>query len=412
MPQPHSLDASLLVVGAGPGGLMAAWTAARRGLTRGVLVVERMPASGVKLAVTGGGRGNLSHVSSEEEFAAAFGRHGRFAIPAFRSLPPEELRKALAQIGVPTIVDSTGRIYPRSQSAAQLRNALFDACILAGVQFAFHHRVERISPPDGPDAPWRVDSFSAHSVVLATGGQSAARLGSDGSGFALAKSLGYEIIAPAPGLTSLRTQEQWPAAHSGLSLPDVAVSISGHRGRDAAARGEVLFTHRGISGPAVLNLSGRIARLLLNGKSVTLHAMLLTKTPDFRGLRKASGTQLLLAWLGHRLPRALAGTLLELAGIPPDTTFSRLTAEQECQLARQLAAVPLTIVGTGGFIESMVTSGGVSLKQVHPDTLEGRLTPRLHYVGEILDLDGPSGGWNLQWAFCSGHLVGSVAAEA
>ena len=116
------------------------------------------------------------------------------------------------------------------------------------------------------------------------------------------------------------------------------------------------------------------------------------------------------AWLARHMPRALAGTILELAGIPPDQTFSRLTAEQGQSLHFHLTALPLAVRGTGGFQESMATSGGVSLKQVRPDTLEGRLAKRLHFAGEILDLDGPTGGWNLHWALCSGHLVGTVAA--
>ena len=401
------MDASLLIIGAGPAGLLAALAAARRRLPRGVLVVDRLPTPGVKLAVSGGGRGNLSHESTEEEFAAAFGRFGRFAIPAFRALPPDALRALLAEIGVPTIVDPTGRIYPRSQSAAQVRDALVAACVHAGARLVCDRAVERLSPPETPDAPWTADSFSARAVLLAAGGQSASRLGSDGSGFARARARGYDVVPPVPALTSLRTVETWPAAHSGLSLPDVTVAIAGKRG--AAERGELLFTHRGISGPAVLNLSGRVARRLQDGESVPLELDLAHARPDFQALRQDAGPRPIHAWLARNLPRALAGTILELAGIPADLTFSRLSAAQEGKLARHLVALPLTIRGTGGFDESMVTSGGVSLKQIDPTTLEGRLTPRLHFAGEIVDLDGPTGGWNLQWAFCSGFLAGSTA---
>ena len=141
------MDASLLIIGAGPAGLLAAWTAARRRLPGGVLVLDRMPQAGVKLAVTGGGRGNLSHLATEEEFAAAFGRQGRFAIPAFRSLAPEDLRTRLAEAGVPTVVDPDGRLYPRSQSAAQVRDALFAACTREGVRFVFSRDVKSLRAP-------------------------------------------------------------------------------------------------------------------------------------------------------------------------------------------------------------------------------------------------------------------------
>ena len=406
-----SLDASLLIVGAGPAGLLAAWAAAQRHLPAGVRVVDRMPSPGAKLAVTGGGRGNMSHLSSEEEFALAFGRHGRFAIPAFRALPPEALRHLLADIGIPTTVDPSGRIYPKSQSAAQTRDALYNACIQSGVRFLFQHPVKTITPPENPSLPWRVDSLTAHSVLLATGGQSTPALGSDGTGFRLASALGYDIVPPAPALTSFHTVETWPALHSGLSLPDVTLTLPALRGREASERGEILFTHRGISGPAVLNLSGRVARLLLDEHTVQLHLALIREKPDFLRLRKTDGQRTLHSFLSRLLPRTLAGTLLHLSNIPEGQTFSRLSAEQENSLCLHLFSLPLAIRNTGGFQESMATAGGVSLKQVHPDTLEGRLTPRLHFAGELLNLDGPTGGWNLQWAFCSGYLAGTLAAR-
>jgi predicted Rossmann fold flavoprotein len=403
------VDASLIIIGAGPAGLLAAWTAARRRLPGGVLVLDRMSAPGVKLAATGGGRGNLSHVADEVAFAAAFGRHGRFTIPAFRSLPPADLRNLLATADIPTSVDSDGRIYPRSQSAARMRDALVVACSKAGVRFLLDHPVGIIRPPDKALDPWTIDSFSAPAVVLAAGGQSASRLGSDGSGYALAESIGYDIVPPVPALTSLRTVESWPATHSGLSLPGVEISIAGLRGGKASERGELLFTHRGISGPAVLNLSGRIARQSRQTGEVGIRLALLPEAPDFQLLRRSSGTWAIHTWLSRQLPRALAATIGELSGIPANQPFSRLTLEQENLLRLHLTALPLTIRSTGGFEESMATSGGVSLKQVRSDTLEGRLAPRLHFAGEILDLDGPTGGWNLQWAFCSGHLAGAAA---
>jgi predicted Rossmann fold flavoprotein len=296
---------------------------------------------GAKLAATGGGRGNLSHLATEDEFAAAFGRHGRFTLPAFRSLPPDALCELFAAIGVPTTVDPAGRIYPRSQSAAAVRDALFNACQRAGVRFVFGHRVESLSPPAEPDAPWRVGSFTARAVLLAAGGRSAPRLGSDGSGFDLARSLGYDIVPPVPALTSIRTEESWPATLSGVSLPDVAISIADARGPGNDVRGELLFTHHGLSGPAILNLSGRIARLRHDGLPVHLRLTFMEAPPDFARLRQTTGTRTVMASLADALPRALAGTLLDLSGIPRELTTSRLSSAQEKTLATHLLACPL-----------------------------------------------------------------------
>jgi predicted Rossmann fold flavoprotein len=401
------VETDLIIIGAGPAGLLAALSAARQRISGGILVLDRLPGPGTKLAVTGGGRGNLSHAATEDEFAAAFGRHGRFTLPAFRSLPPDALRRLFGDIGVPTLADETGRIYPRSQSAPAVRDALFQACRRAGVHFEFNHPVRELTAPASPDDPWQVDARTARAVVLAAGGQSAARLGSDGSGFALARSLGYALTPPVPALASIQTEETWPGALSGVSLPDAVIGIAGSR--EPPVRGELLFTHRGLSGPAVLNLSGRVARRRHDGESVGLRLRFLPEPPDFSRLRKTAGSARIVSRLADNLPRSLATALLEQSGIPPDLTFSRLTTAQERALSRHLTDCPLAVAGTGGFEESMATSGGVALRQVKPDTLEGRLTPRLFVAGEILDLDGPTGGWNLQWAFASGHLAGQSA---
>ncbi len=404
------MDASLLIIGAGPAGLLAALAAAKRRLRHGVLVLERLAMPGVKLSATGGTRGNLSHHASEDDFVAAFGRSGRFTLPAFRALPPAALQELLAAHGCPTTVDATGRIYPRSQSAGQCRDALYAAARQAGVRFELGHHVCGLHPPDSPTAPWHVDQWIAHSVLLAAGGQSAAYLGSDGSGLALARDLGYAVTPPVPALTALHTVETWPATHSGLSLPDVTLSLAAPRA--TPCRGEILFTHRGISGPAALNLAGQVARGLLRQPTLPLRLNLLPSRVDVAALRRTAGATLVLTWLAQQVPRALAHTLLHLAAIPDTTPLARLTAPQQERLLATLHDLPLTIHATGGFRESMATAGGVALKQVKPDTLGGRLTPRLYFAGEILDLVGPTGGWNLQWAFCSGHLVGSQAGAA
>jgi hypothetical protein len=201
--------------------------------------------------------------------------------------------------------------------------------------------------------------------------------------------------------------ETWPGILRGVSLPDATLAIADSRG--SAVRGELLFTHRGLSGPAVLNLSGRIARLRYDGHPVILRLSVMPDLPSFARQRTIAGTRRILSWLSESLPRSLATVLLELSGIPRDLTFSRLAMGQERALLLHLTACPLTVSSTGGFEQSMATAGGITLKQVCPETLAGRLTPRLFLAGEILDLDGPTGGWNLHWAFCSGYLAGMKA---
>ena len=405
------MDHSLLIVGAGPAGLMAALCAARA-RPGSVVVVDHMPKAGAKLAAAGGGRGNLSHSASEVEFADAFGRHGRFAVPAFRSLSPDLLREELAHIGVPTVVDPDGRVYPRNQNAGSVRDSLFLACERAGIRFLFNRRALSIRPPASPNAPWLVDDLSARCVVLAAGGQSAPRFGSDGSGFALASALGYSIVPPVPALVSLRTEESWPASLSGVSLPAATLTLKSPKRPPVVAGGGLLFTHRGISGPAVLNLSGAVARRLHDSSPVAVHLSFVPDVPRFDQLRRAQGARPVLGWLAERMPRSLAATLLDLSAVPASTPFAKLAAAQEQALLNHLMACPLSVRSTGGFDESMATSGGISLKQVDPLTLQGKLTPRLFFAGEILDLDGPTGGWNLHWAFASGRLAGLSAALA
>jgi predicted flavoprotein YhiN len=161
----------------------------------------------------------------------------------------------------------------------------------------------------------------------------------------------------------------------------------------------------------VLNLSGRISRLLHDGQPVQLRLALVPEAPDFARLRQLAGARSILGQLAESLPRSLAEILLELAGIPRDLVFARLSGPQETALKNGLTALPLNIEATGGFAESMATAGGVALKEVRPETLECRRAPRLFFAGEILDLDGPTGGWNLHWAFASGHLAGQLAGR-
>ena len=421
----------LIVIGAGPAGLTAALVYKRLLPVARVVVLDRMPEAGAKLAVTGGGRGNLSRDLPPDDMAAAFGKHSaRFVASAIRDFPPAALREFFRGIGVPTVVEPGGGIYPASQSAAAVREALVSAVRRSGVELRLGVTVTRLVPPgfsessgkkDANASPfWRAFSVSAPSplcarrVLLAAGGRSAPALGSDGSGFALALSLGHTVDSPVPALAPLHTVDAWPSRLAGVSVHDVTLALpSASINLPASATGDLLFTHKGLSGPAALNLSAAVARRLATGMlTVNVRLALLPAPPDFRRLRQTHGSRAILTPLARLLPRALATELLALADVPVDTPCARLTAPQTRALADALTALLVPVSSTGTFAESMATAGGVVLPEVFPRTLASRYHPTLSFAGEILDIVGPTGGYNLHWAFASGHLAATALARS
>ena len=396
----------IAVIGGGPAGLAAGIAACREGAR--VVLFERLPRAGKKLSVTGGGRGNVAHVGGENDFAAAFGKRGRFGVPAWRTLGGAEgLRKQLAALGVPTVVDDEGRIYPASMRAPEVADTLLAAFASAGGMLRCGTRVEALAPTD--DGGWQVNNQTFAAVVLAAGGQSAAELGSDGSGFALARNVGHRIVAPVPGLAPLLLDEPWLAQNSGASVDHAVLRLrAGRRSREV--RGAVLATHAGISGPAALALSGAIAREWTGQDAAAVELGLIPGGMDWSLARRENGAKSVLGLLAIQLPKGLAAGLLERCAIAPAVAVARLAAKDERRLDAALKGLPLRLRGIAPFAQSMVTCGGVDLREIHPETLESRLAPNLFFAGEVLDMDAPSGGWNLLWAFSSGALAGRSAA--
>ena len=419
----------ILITGAGPAGLTAAIAAARAGAK--VQVLEQLDRAGAKLSVCGGGRGNVTNRLPVEEIAAAFGRQGRFTMPALEAMDPAGLCGFLAELGVPTTSPDGLHVYPASQRAGDVTAALTRECRRLGVEIHCGVKVESLlldaahvaQPPSavqvrGVTAGGR--EWPADRVILAAGGCSYAALGGTGGGFALARQAGHTVIEPVPALVPLVTAESWPGKLAGVSLADAAIRIDLPRERAAASEGDILFTHRGLSGPAVLNLSGRIARLLtkVSPVPVLLHVPIVpgggpSKAPValLERWRSTAGAKPLRALLSHHLPRRLVDVLCDQAGVSADCKAAQVPRPAQDALAARLAAIPLTITRTEGFDTAMVTAGGVSLKEVDPRTLASKLIRGLSFAGEVLDLDGPTGGFNLQWAFASGSLVGTSAVK-
>jgi hypothetical protein len=402
----------IVVAGAGPAGLIAAIAAARGGAR--VTVLERMPRPGLKLLTTGGGHCNLTSDLPIDAFIEAYGRHGRFANDALREFGPAALRAFMAELGVPTLVNPPPLVYPRSGRARDVLEALLNGARSAGVEVVCGEALEAIEVSGGAVRAIRTGrrSLPCDRLVVATGGLSYSKLGGCDRGLKAVEQAGLALAPPLPALVPLVVRETWPGTLAGISLSGIRVCA--HVRPRAELTGDILFTHRGLSGPAALNLSGRVAAALADGGEpvrLTLDLLGGDALEVLTGWRTAHGARTVAHCLAEHLPRALADALCREAGLPEGVRANALRRDHAAELARLLNACPVTVTGTEGFDHAMVTQGGVSLRQVDPRTLQSRAVSGLFLAGEVLDIDGPCGGFNLQWAFASGHLAGTSAAS-
>jgi predicted Rossmann fold flavoprotein len=401
----------MVVVGAGPAGLMAAIAAASCG--RRVAIIERMPKPGLKLLASGGGRCNLTNTLEPERFMAAFGRNGRFMEPALEAMSAAALRQFLEKLGVPTHAPDGFHVFPAVEKSEVVLSALRRRCDDAGVVWRLGERVARLRFEAGRVAGVETESgetLRAAAVILATGGKTYPQLSGSDFGYELAKQAGHKITALYGVLVQLVTRERWPTECAGVTLKDAEVWRA-DRPRQKF-RGGVVFTHDGLSGPPILDMSREAVPRLENEGAVPirLRAVRADWKACFDAWRQTRGRKTVTALLDEHMPASLALVLVREAGIAADQTAAQLGKDGQQRLIQLLEAAPLTVVGSGGDARAMATRGGVSLKEVNPKTLESRLARGLFLAGEVLDLDGPCGGFNLQWAFSSGWLAGTSAA--
>lgn len=412
------MKTQLCIVGAGPAGLMAAIFAARRGIR--TLVVERNSTAGRKLLKTGRGRCNLTHVGTPEELARACEPYGRFLKHAFYTFGPDRVRRFFHEQGLETKVEADGCVFPLSDRATDVKAVLLDAAARAGVRFIYGRRVFPMAKePDGFILHSEDLAIRARAVVIATGGASWPQTGSTGDGYALAAGLGHGIIEPRAILVPLVTREAWPGALQGVGVEHVVIRSRLAGIKHAEATGPMMFTQDGLGGPAVLNLSRRLAGLFDQAAPpVELHIDL------FDGLTAQALEQRLITScqarprkrietiLAEWLPGALAERLCTLAGCA-ETQASQLSRPLREALVRMLKDVTVHVVRTRPLREATATRGGVDHRQIEPTTMQSRICPGLYLAGEVIDADGPCGGYNLQIAFATGALAGqSVTVPA
>jgi predicted Rossmann fold flavoprotein len=420
----------VIVIGAGPAGLMAAGQAAEQGAT--VLLLEKMDRPGRKLRITGKGRCNLTNVAPLSDFVAHFGPNGRFLRQAFSHFFTPDLVAFLKGLGVPTVTERGGRVFPASQEATEVVDALLRWVHDRGVTLRTRSPVERLLVEGqrvtgvriarnqvSSEKPGFSDSeqlYRADAVIVATGGASYPATGSTGDGYRLAESVGHTVVPIRPALVPLETAGDVASRLQGLSLRNVAVRLWVDGKKQGELFGEMLFTHFGLSGPTVLSLSRQAVDALHLGQSVRLSIDLKPaldeRKLDARLLRDldAHGKQQFRTLLKGLLPRKLIPVCLDLTGIPPEKLAHQITAQERKRLRAWLKDFRLQVTGYRSFAEAIITAGGVDTREVDPRTMASRLVEGLYFAGEVLDVDADTGGYNLQAAFSTGWLAGRSAA--
>ncbi|NCC52915.1 MAG: NAD(P)/FAD-dependent oxidoreductase [Spartobacteria bacterium] len=411
MNEMHKAD--VVIAGAGPAGLMAAITAARAGAR--VALYERMELPALKLQASGGGRCNLTNRLAEADFIRAFGKQGRFITPALSRFSSRDLRAFFERLGVETFSRDGIHVFPCSESSRDVCQALLNECYRLRVALRPEAPVEDLLTCDGAVTGVKVAgvAVACGRVIVATGGKGYPGLGGGETGFRLLERVGHTITPLYPANVPLISADPWCAELAGVSIPRVCVSAPSGSRRPTAWTGALLFTHKGVSGPVILDCSGTVAGQLAHGNPVTLRVNFLAGHPldihdQLMQWRAHHGGRQLVRLLGLSLPASLSAVLCRLAGVPDDCRMANLSAPIEEQLVTRLTDCPLKITATEGFDRAMVTRGGVSLKEIDPHTLQSRLVKNLYLAGEVMDLDAPCGGFNLQWAFSSGVLAGGV----
>ncbi len=434
--------AEIIVIGGGAAGLMAAGRAAERGCR--VLLLEKMPETGNKLRLTGNGRGNLSNSKPLAEFTARYGRKGRFLYGAFHQFFREELQDLMARYGVNTRVESDGRIFPVSSEARDIWQALHRYLAQGKARIMTGVKVDEIIGVNKKITGVRAGEqvYSCRAVVLAAGGASYPGTGSTGDGFRMAAALGHTIYKIRPASVPLVVEDTGLVKKlQGISLHDIRLStytcraaeidagrpINADYGRGTSGkkpplpvlesrRGSLIFTHFGISGPAVLPQSLAVGDTLAEGPvsaAVDLLPELDSKAlnQELQGEIEANGKKLFRSSLRKWLPEKLAAVVLERSKIDKDIRNHQVTAGVREKTGSTLKAFRFDIKGTLPIETAMVTAGGVALEEIEPKTMASKLIKGLYLAGEVIDIDAETGGYNLQAAFSTGWAAGEGAAE-
>jgi len=410
----------IAVIGGGPAGLMAAGIAAQNGAS--VVLLEKNERLGKKLLISGKGRCNITTAETDpatviEAFGLPAGRqarNGKFLYSALHKFSVQDTIDWFNQHGVATKVERGQRVFPVSDQARDVLQALVDWLKEKKVKIMTNCAVTKlvakgkaIEKAITSQGAWRADKF-----IITTGGKAAPSTGSSGDGYAWAEKLGHKIIPPAPSLVPIKVKESWVNNLEGLSLKNAQISVyQGSKKKDERF-GEAIFTHNGLSGPIILDMSQKIGELLKKGDvELRLDFKPALEFPklDSRIQRDwlAMSNKMFKNSLNELLPQKLIPVIIKLSGIDPEKKVNTITKEERNKLLHLLKEMTFQVSGLLGFERAIATAGGIDLKEIEPKTMKSKLINNLYFAGEIIDLNGPTGGFNLQMCWSTGCLAGS-----
>ena len=412
----------VIVVGGGAAGMFAAIAAAKNG--HQVTLYEKNEKLGKKIFITGKGRCNITNAADMEELFDAVVTNSKFLYSSFYGYTNQNVIDFFEDAGVPVKIERGNRVFPISDHSSDVIRALEREMKKVGVKVCLNTEVKSVEAEKGKFNKVVLKDTTtqtADACIVATGGLSYRSTGSTGDGFRFAENVGHKVTQCFPSLVPMETKEPWICELQGLSLRNVEAKILDGKKELYKDFGEMLFTHFGVSGPLIISASSYVGKKFMdkNGQKkeltleIDLKPALSSEQLDERILREfenAKNKQFKNV-IGVLFPSSLTPVIIRLGGIPEDKVIHEISREERLNFVSIIKAFPFTIDGLGGYSEAVITKGGISVKEINPGTMESKKIPQLYFVGEVLDLDAVTGGYNLQIAWSTGYLAGMAVSE-